>query len=205
MNIKFSILHSRVGKSECICIRRKLRRLKKGSDYFSVLNKDQGVIHDICQKSSETAVFEPKNYAKKRDFATFANSQQYCVNGFKPMKSTCFSYFTVDSNICTQKAHKFVAALSIKLIPFSQLLFWGQVVVEEKLYMEMVELQKPIDNSRAIVEEEVGAGGPQTREQLVGGLEWCNLQSCILCLCICICICAFTQLYFSVFVVNMRK
>ena len=50
MNIKFSILHSRVGKSECICIRRKLRRLKKGSDYFSVLNKDQGVIHDICQK-----------------------------------------------------------------------------------------------------------------------------------------------------------
>ena len=147
--------------------KKEVAEIKKGSDHLSVLHKNQGVIHDICQKKFRDRSFS----AKKRDFATFANLQQNCVNGFKPMKSTCFSYFTVDSNICTQKAHKFVAALSIKLIPFSQLLFWGQVVVEEKLYMEMVELQKPIDNSRAIVEEEVGAGGPQAREQLVGGLE----------------------------------
>ena len=55
----------------------------------------------------------------------------------------------------------------------------------------MVELQKPVDYSRAVVEEEVGAGGPQAREQLVGGLEWCILQS-DLHLCLCICICAFT-------------
>ena len=37
--------------------------------------------------------------------------------------------------------------------------------------MEIVELEKPVDYSRAIVEEEVGAGGAQAREQLVGSLE----------------------------------
>ena len=56
--------------------------------------------------------------------------------------------------------------------------------------------QKPVDYSRAVVEEEIGAGGPQAREQLVSGLEECNLLSDLhLCLCNCNCICIYITLF----------
>ena len=45
------------------------------------------------------------------------------------------------------------------------------IVFKNLLIIPRPLFSKPVDYSRAIVEEEVGAGGPQTREQLVGGLE----------------------------------
>ena len=69
------------------------------------------------------------------------------------------------------------------------------IVFKNLLIIPRPLFSKPVDYSRAIVEEEVGAGGPQTREQLVGGLEGCNLQSDLhLDLCICICICIYITL-----------
>ena len=51
-------------------------------------------IPKICKIIRDRS-FEPKNSY----FATFDNLRQKCVNGIKPMRSTCFAHFTVYFNI----------------------------------------------------------------------------------------------------------
>ena len=60
---------------------KEVAEIKKGCDHLSVFYKDLGIKHDICQKNSATAGFEPKNYIKNAYFEILANLQQKCING----------------------------------------------------------------------------------------------------------------------------
>ena len=63
---------------------KKVAVTKKGCDLLSVLHKDQGVIHDICEKKIPQPHFMSQKTTVKNAYSpTFSNSQQKCVNGLK--------------------------------------------------------------------------------------------------------------------------